>query len=130
MASSTSSARSTRSKRSNSTARLSLVSVNATLDTSGGSAKFVLSCDGCVMANSAACADCVVTYLCGTDVSGLGEPPRHELSPAEFATLTSLQAVGMAPVNRHLEAHPSRASLRQPRHLTLVSDQTSDRVSA
>jgi hypothetical protein len=76
------------------------------------------------MAKSAACADCVVTYLCGTDV-GEGGSTRHELSPAEFATLTSLQSVGMAPANRHLEAHPSRASLRQPRHLTLVSDRVS-----
>ncbi len=114
-----------RSPRSISAARLSLVSVNATLDATGDSAKFVLSCDGCVMAKSAACADCVVTYLCGKDASELGGSPRHELSPAEFATLSSLQAVGMAPVNRHLEAHPSRASLRQPRHLTLVSDRVS-----
>jgi hypothetical protein len=77
------------------------------------------------MAKSAACADCVVTYLCRTDAAELGGTPRHELSPEEFATLSSLQAVGMAPVNRHLEAHPSRASLRQPRHLTLVSDRVS-----
>jgi hypothetical protein len=77
------------------------------------------------MTKSAACADCVVTYLCRADRGELGAPPRHELSPAEYATLTSLQAVGMAPVNRHLEAHPSRASLRQPRHLTLVTDRVS-----
>jgi hypothetical protein len=77
------------------------------------------------MANSPSCADCVVTYLCGTDASEMAGSPRHELSPAEFATLTSLQAVGMAPANRHLEAHPSRASItsaRQSRHLTLVTD--------
>jgi hypothetical protein len=122
MASLTSTARST---RSSSTPRLSLVSVNATIDTSSDSAKFVLSCEGCVMAKSAACADCVVTYLCGTNVLEVGGSPRHELSPEEFATLSSLQAVGMAPANRHLEAHPSRASLRQPRHLTLVSDRVS-----
>ena len=119
MASSTSSAR---SSRSTSTARLSLVSVNATADTSSGTAKFVLSCDGCVMAHSSACADCVVTYLCGTDVEASNGSPRHELSPAEFATLTSLQAVGMAPANRHLEAHPSRVSMKQGSHLTLVSN--------
>ncbi len=122
MASLTSTARST---RSNSTARLSLVSVNVTIDTSSDLAKFVLSCDGCVMAKSAACTDCVVTYLCGTNAAEFGGSPRHELSPQEFATLSSLQAVGMAPANRHLEAHPSRASLRQPRHLALVSDRVS-----
>ncbi len=77
------------------------------------------------MAQSAACADCVVTYLCETDAAERGGSARHELSPAEYATLTSLQAAGMAPANRHLEAHPSRASLRQLRHLTLVSDRVS-----
>ena len=128
MASSTSTVR---SSRSNSTARLSLISVNATPDTSPAPANFVLSCDGCVMAQSAACGDCVVTYLCGTSIGEFTGSPRHELSPAEFATLTSLQAVGMAPANRHLEAHPSRASLRgsrqlrEARHLTLVTDRVS-----
>lgn len=89
------------------------------------------------MAQSAACADCVVTYLCGSGNSEFAGSPRHELSPAEFATLTSLQAVGMAPANRHLEAHPSHASLPQPgqtrhaghgvqaRHLSLVTDRVS-----
>ncbi|MCU1346936.1 MAG: hypothetical protein JWL70_3202 [Acidimicrobiia bacterium] len=56
-----------------------------------------ISCDDCTMAESAACADCVVTFLCNR------EP--HDaviIDVGEARALRMLSAAGLVPELRHV----------------------------
>jgi hypothetical protein len=55
-----------------------------------------ISCDECVMQATAACDDCVVTFLCERDVDGVAVIDR-----AEAGALQTLARAGLAPVLRH-----------------------------
>jgi hypothetical protein len=55
-----------------------------------------IGCDDCVMQASAACPDCLVTYLCSRDDDG-----GVVVDVAEARALRLLQAGGLAPVLRH-----------------------------
>ena len=76
-----------------------------------------ISCDDCVMADSSACNDCVVTYLCSGLDSGLRSGgsfgkavpsggrqsnARWRFDDQETDTLRLLQAAGLAPALRHV----------------------------
>ena len=52
-----------------------------------------INCNDCQMQGSAACTDCVVTYVLATEPGRVG----FELSAPEVDTLSMLQASGLAP---------------------------------
>lgn len=52
----------------------------------------VISCDDCIRQHSAACVDCVVTFVCGSFV---------DLEPDEARALALLQSVGLVPPLQH-----------------------------
>jgi hypothetical protein len=56
----------------------------------------VIDCDTCVARSSAACADCVVTFMCG-------EEPREAvvIDVAEYRALRLLHEGGLVPRLRH-----------------------------
>ena len=64
-----------------------------------------IDCSTCVLEGSAACGDCVVTFLIGRE---RGEP--LVVRPAEVVTLQALAAGGLAPVLRHRPRYRSVAS--------------------
>jgi hypothetical protein len=55
-----------------------------------------ISCDECVMQGTAACGDCVVTFLCEREPGGVAVIDR-----AEAGALQALARAGMAPILRH-----------------------------
>ncbi len=55
-----------------------------------------IDCGECELEGTAACVDCVVTFIVGLEP---GEPLA--VRPAEVVTLRSLSASGLAPVLRH-----------------------------
>lgn len=55
-----------------------------------------IDCDHCELQHTTACADCVVTFLCGTEA---GSPVVVDLSEAR--AMRNLEAVGLAPPLRH-----------------------------
>ena len=55
-----------------------------------------IDCDLCVMAQSSACADCVVTFLCTRDQAG-----KVVVDIAEARALRLLHDGGLAPALRH-----------------------------
>jgi hypothetical protein len=57
----------------------------------------VIDCDCCALQGTEACADCVVTYLCGTDAE---LPVVVDL--AEARALRELGRAGLAPPLRHV----------------------------
>jgi len=59
----------------------------------------VISCDTCIMSQTAACADCVVTHLL--------TPAQHEpmaFDEVELRAVRLLAAAGLVPTLRHREA--------------------------
>jgi hypothetical protein len=61
-----------------------------------GSDSLTISCGECVMEGTAACADCVVTYLCSR------EPGEAVIIDADEArALRLLERGGLAPTLRH-----------------------------
>lgn len=64
-----------------------------------------IGCDGCVMAATNACSDCLVTYLCSSRTRSShhssGEHTAVVLHLDEFRAIRSLQRAGLAPQNRH-----------------------------
>lgn len=60
---------------------------------------FIIDCDTCELQHSDACADCIVTFLCGRPAA---EPVVVDL--AEARALRTLGAAGLAPPLRHREA--------------------------
>ena len=65
-----------------------------------------ISCDDCVLLDSAMCADCVVTFLCGVATPGSPFPggPSIAFDASEISSLQLFQRVGLAPVLRHRRA--------------------------
>ena len=59
----------------------------------------IIDCDECVMQHTAACEDCVVTFLCG----GPSESPSTivSLDAREVASLGVFQRAGLAPRLRY-----------------------------
>lgn len=57
----------------------------------------LIDCDECVLQESEACADCVVTFLCGVDA---GAPVVVDLGEARAMRL--LGEAGLAPPLRHV----------------------------
>lgn len=55
---------------------------------------FTFGCDGCVMTNTSACGDCVVTHLCGPVVVQLDE----------LRAIKALQQGGLLPADRYTTA--------------------------
>ena len=55
-----------------------------------------ISCDNCVGQGTAACGDCVVTFLCERSPSG-----GVVVDAAEVQALRILQHAGLAPALRH-----------------------------
>ena len=62
----------------------------------GPSDPLTIDCDECELQFSDACADCVVTFLCGDET---GRSVVVELSEAR--AMRNLEAVGLAPPLRH-----------------------------
>lgn len=62
----------------------------------------LIDCDECALQATDACADCVVTFLCGTDADS---PVVVDL--AEARAMRLLDRAGMAPPLRHV---PRRGS--------------------
>lgn len=60
-----------------------------------------ISCDDCTMRESAACADCLVTYLCARDATD-----AVVLDLDEARALRRLSASGLVPEMRHRAAGP------------------------
>jgi hypothetical protein len=63
-----------------------------------------ISCSDCIMLNTSACNDCVVTLLCEARLGGMGGArTRHvELSDSEAAVVDVFAAVGLTPRSRHV----------------------------
>ena len=61
-----------------------------------GDGSLHISCDTCVMEGTEACADCVVTFLCGRDPGD-----ALVIDVAEVRALRLLQETGLAPALRH-----------------------------
>ncbi len=59
-----------------------------------------ISCDTCSMRHSAACDDCVVTFICSRDVDD-----AVVLDLAEERALRRLAASGLVPSVRHRSTH-------------------------
>ncbi|MGE3620424.1 MAG: hypothetical protein AB7L84_08175 [Acidimicrobiia bacterium] len=55
-----------------------------------------ISCDECVMQHTAACEDCVVTYLCRREADD-----AVVVAMGEVRALRALQRAGLAPALRH-----------------------------
>ena len=66
---------------------------------------FTIDCDECVMQDTAACSDCLVTYLCDLK-------PEHmvTIDAAEARVVRMLHGAGLVPALRHQR----RASCRGP----------------
>jgi hypothetical protein len=60
---------------------------------------FVISCDTCMMHDTASCADCVVTHLLAP-----ARRERLEFDAAEMKAVQLLAAAGLVPTLRHREA--------------------------
>ena len=56
----------------------------------------LIDCDECVLQDTPACADCVVTFLCGAEA---GTPVVVDL--AEARAMRLLDEAGLAPPLRH-----------------------------
>jgi hypothetical protein len=56
----------------------------------------LIDCDDCCMAGTSACTDCVVTFLCGRDETGV-----VVIDAAEVRALRLLRDAGLAPDLRH-----------------------------
>lgn len=62
------------------------------------SENYTIDCDTCVMAETSACDDCVVTYLCGR------EPDDAVIiDVAELRALRTLAGAGLVPELRHVQ---------------------------
>lgn len=59
----------------------------------------VIGCDGCVAADTPACTDCLVTFLCDPDGSG-----AVVVDVVEARAVRLLQAAGLVPPHRHRPA--------------------------
>jgi hypothetical protein len=57
-----------------------------------------IGCDDCAMSGTAACDDCLVTF-----VHTHGEPVAVVLDLEEHRALRRLQSVGLVPANRHVQ---------------------------
>lgn len=66
---------------------------------SSGAASLTISCDECVMQGTAACRDCVVTFLCERD-----EHDAVVIDVAEQRAIRLLSSAGLVPVLRHRTA--------------------------
>lgn len=58
-----------------------------------------IGCGDCVMAGTAACQDCLVTYVCSVDEAG-----AVVLDLEEWRAVRRLQQVGLVPPSRHRRA--------------------------
>jgi hypothetical protein len=58
-----------------------------------------IGCDGCVMASTAACGDCLVTFLCAEERAP--EPRAVVLDLDEHRAVRRLQAAGLLPESRY-----------------------------
>jgi hypothetical protein len=56
-------------------------------------------CDGCVMAQSAACEDCLVTFLCADEPAVVAHAVVLDLE--EHRAVRRLQAAGLLPESRY-----------------------------
>ena len=63
-----------------------------------------ISCDDCTMEGTAACTDCVVTFLCTGDAipRSASSAALLEFDGQESDTLRLFQAAGLAPALRHV----------------------------
>jgi hypothetical protein len=61
-----------------------------------GETSLEISCDDCVMDGTSACADCVVTFLCGREPGD-----AVVIDVAEVRALRLLADGGLVPVLRH-----------------------------
>jgi len=59
-----------------------------------------IDCDTCVMQDTDACSDCVVTYLCDRDVGRTAET-AVVISLDDFRAMRALADVGLVPELRH-----------------------------
>ena len=58
----------------------------------------IISCDSCVLRDSSACADCLVTFV-------VADPPKSmEFTDTELRAVELLAAAGLVPSLRHREA--------------------------
>lgn len=87
----------------------------ATPQVSGGAASdfsdfATISCDDCAMDGTAACTDCVVTFLCAANATPVAPESSAMLAldDKEADTLRLFQAAGLAPALRHV-ARPHAA---------------------
>ena len=71
----------------------------------GESSVQTISCDTCMMAQTSACEDCLVTFLCGSDV----ERRAVSVDETEADTIRLFQEAGLAPALRHV-AYTSRVA--------------------
>jgi hypothetical protein len=60
-------------------------------------APLVIDCDTCVMRQTEACADCLVTFLCNSDE----RPGALVIDAAEARAVTLLTRAGLAPSLKH-----------------------------
>ena len=60
-------------------------------------APLVIDCATCVMRRTAACADCLVTFLCDEDE----RPGAIVIDAAEARAVTLLTRAGLAPAVKH-----------------------------
>lgn len=58
-----------------------------------------IDCDECALQGTAACGDCVVTFLCGTEPAGIASPVVIDL--AEARAMRVMGEAGLAPPLRH-----------------------------
>ena len=65
-----------------------------------GDSSLYISCDECVMEGTSACADCVVTFLCGREPGD-----AVIIDVAEVRALRLLEQGGLAPRLRHQRRH-------------------------
>jgi len=60
-----------------------------------------IDCDTCVMQDTPACADCVVTYLCDNEASQHPHESAVIISLDDFRAMRALADVGLVPELRH-----------------------------
>ncbi|MBO0694172.1 MAG: hypothetical protein J2P58_14805 [Acidimicrobiaceae bacterium] len=60
-----------------------------------------ISCDDCTMQGTAACAGCVVTYLCDPDLGDPGPADARTIDPDEVRAVRMLGRAGLTPPLRH-----------------------------
>ena len=60
-----------------------------------------IGCDGCAMASTAACDDCLVTFLCDERAVEPPQPRAVVLDLEEHRAVRRLQSAGLLPESRY-----------------------------